>query len=365
MEKRTSEIRSHIPASKVRSFAWDSKTTENTLNKLGLGFDKNALKDMQSFYGMDAAVAGVTTPTITTPIQFLQHWLPDFIEVVTAAREADAIMGIDFVGNWYDESIVQGVMERIGQAVPYGDHTDIPLSSWNVNYETRDIVRFEEGIQVGLLEEARAGAMNVSSQTEKRAAAAESLDIERNNIAFFGYNEGNNKTYGFLNDPNLPAYVTVATNGAAGSPSTNWADKTYAQIVADLRTAFAALRVKTGNLFKPERDASKLAISVSAMEYLNVENEFGKSVIDFLKQNYPNVTIESAVQLDGANGGANVFYLFAESINGKPVLRQLGVERFRLLGVEKKAKVFLEDYSNATAGVLVTQPIGIVRYSGI
>lgn len=359
MDRRTSEIRSHIPASKVRSYAWTNDTKESTLNRLGIGFDKNALKDMQSFYGMDAAI---TTPTVTTPIQFLQHWLPDFIEVVTAAREADAIMGIDFVGNWYDESIVQGVMERIGQAVPYGDHTDIPLSSWNVNYETRDIVRFEEGIQVGLLEEARAGAMNVSSQTEKRAAAAESLDIERNNIAFYGYNEGNNKTYGFLNDPNLPAYTTVA---AGTSTYTTWATKTYEEIVADIRTAFAALRVKTGNLFKPERDASKLAIAVSCMEYLNVENQFGKSVYEFIKQNYPNVTIESAVQLDGANGGANVFYLMADSINGKPVIRQLGVERFRLLGVEKKAKVFLEDYSNATAGVLVTQPIGIVRYSGI
>lgn len=108
-----------------------------------------------------------------------------------------------------------------------------------------------------------------------------------------------------------------------------------------------------------------MALPVSVMEYLNVENEFGKSVYDFIRQNYPNVRIESAVQLDGANGGANVFYLFAEKINGKSVIRQLGVERFRLIGVEQKAKVFLEDYSNATAGVLVTQPIGIVRYTGV
>lgn len=362
MERQTTQIRSYIPASKVRSFAWDSKTTEQTLDKLGIGFEKNALNEMQSFYGMDAAVTGVTTPSITTPIQFLQHWLPGFVEVVTAAREIDSIVGRTIAGNWHDESIVQGILERTGQAVPYGDHTDIPLASWNTNYEQRDIVRFEEGIQVGVLEEARAGAMNISSQTEKRAAAAESLAIELNNIGFFGYNEGNNKTYGFLNDPNLPAYTTVATGTGL---STTWASKTYAEIVADLRTAFAALRVQTGNLFKPERDRAKLAISVACMEYLNVENEFGKSVYDFLKQNYPNVTIESAVQLDGANSGANVFYLFAESINGKPVIHQFVQDVFRLIGVEKKAKVFLEDYSNATAGILVTQPIGIVRYSGI
>ena len=362
MERHESITRSHIPASKVRSFAWDSKVTESTLDKLGIGFNKESLKDMQKFYGMDAAVAGITTPSVTTPIQFLQYWMPDIIETVTAAREADAIMGIDFVGNWHDEAIVQTILEKTGQAVPYGDHTDIPLSSWNTNFEVRDIVRFEEGIQVGVLEEARAGAMNISSQSQKRAAAAESLDIERNNIAFFGYNEGSNKTYGFLNDPNLPSYSTVATGASA---STNWSAKTYAEITADIRTAMAALRTKTGNLFKPERDASKLVLSVAVTEFLNVENSYGKSVYDFIKQNYPNTTIESAVQLDGANGGANVFYLFAESINGKPVLKQLGVDRFRLIGVEKKAKVFLEDYSNATAGVLVTQPIGIVRYTGV
>ena len=364
MNKKVTEIRSHIPASKVHSFAWDSKTTESTLNKLGIGYEKSALKEMQSFYGMDAAVTGITTPTVTTPIQFLQHWLPNVVEVVTAAKEIDAIAGRTMAGNWYDEEIVMQVLERTGQAVPYGDHTNIPLSSWNLNYETRDIVRFEEGIQVGVLEEMRAGAMNISSQTRKREAAAESLAIELNNIGFFGYNEGNNKTYGFLNDPNLPAYTTVATNGA-GTPSTKSKDKTYAQIVNDLRTAFAALRTQSGNLFKPERDAAKLVFSVACMEYLNVENDFGKSVYDFLKQNYPNVTIESAVQLDGANGGANVFYLFAESINGNPVLNQYVQDVFRLVGTEKRAKVFVEDYSNASAGILVSQPVGIVRYSGI
>lgn len=359
---KTTEIRSHIPASIVRSYAWDSRTTVETLNNLGVSFDEKALKEMQSFYGMDAAVAGVTTPTVTTPIQFLQYWIPNFIEVVTAAREIEAIAGLDIMGNWHDESVVQGILEKTGQAVPYGDHTDIPQASWNTNYEIRDIVRFEEGIQVGILEELRAGAMNVSSQTQKRAAAASSLDIELNNVGFFGYNTGSNKTYGFLNDPNLPAYVSAAT-GAGGY--TTWATKTYAEITADIRTAFAALRTKSGNLFKPEIDAAKLVLPVAVAEYLNVENQFGKTVQDFIKQNYPNTTIVSAVQLDGANGGANVFYLMAESISNEPVVRHMVQDRFRLIGAEKRAKVFLEDYSNATAGILFAQPVGVVRYTGV
>lgn len=365
MEKQGTLVRSYIPAGKVRPYAMDEKTTEQTLNLLGVSVDKGAMvdrKEILSRYAQDAAVTPVTTPSVTTPIQFLQHWISEVIEVVTAAREIDDIAGRTIAGRWEDESVVQTILERTGQARPYGDHTDIPHTSWNTNFEVRDIVRFEEGSFVGILEEARAAAMNISSSSEKRTAAAESLAIELNNVGFFGYNEGNNKTYGFLNDPNLPNYVTVA-QGAGNT--TTWASKTYEEITTDIRTAMSTLRVKSGNLFKPERDASTLALPVACMDYLNVENSLGRSVYQFIKDNYPNVRITSAVQLDGANSGANVFYLFADRINNKRVLDQYIQEVFKLLGVEKKAKGMLEDYTNATAGVIVAQPIGIVRYTGI
>lgn len=354
--------RLHLAPKQVRPYAMDAKTTTNTLDSLGISYSKSALDGMKSFYAMDADIAGVTTPSVSTPIQFLQHWLPDVVEVVTAAREIDAIAGRSIVGRWEDEEIVQRVLERTGQAKPYGDHADIPLSSWNLNFEHRDIVRFEQGIQVGVLEEARAGAMNVSSQTEKRAAAAEALAIELNNVGFYGYNATTNRTYGLLNDPNLGAYTTVAAGTGGG---TTWASKTYDEICLDIKTAMAALRTKSGNHFKPERDAAKLAVAVSAVDALNAQNQFGMTVFDFIKKNYPNVTVESAVQLDGANGGANVFYLIADTINGGRVIDQLVPDVFRLVGTEKKSKVFIEDYSNATAGILVKRPIGVVRYSGI
>lgn len=363
---RQTQIRSFIPADKVRSYVMDEKTTEQTLDLLGVGVSSSAMADIKDYskkYGMDVAPAMVTTPTVTTPIQFLQHWISEIVEVVTAARELDAIVGRTIAGTWKDEQIVQTLLERTGKARPYGDNTDIPLANWNTEFETRDIVRFEEGAMVGILEAERAAAMKISTESEKRVAAAESLAIEMNNIGFNGFNAGSNRTYGFLNDPNLPSYTTVAT-GAGGT--TTWASKTYDEICADIRTAFAALRTKSGNLFKPERDAAVLTIAVAAMEYLNVQNSLGTATVyDFIKKNYPNVRIESAVQLDGANGGANVFYLHAEKLNNKRVLNQYVQEVFRLLGVEKRAKGFIEDYSMATAGVLVAQPVGIVRYTGI
>ena len=85
--------RSYLSPKQVRPYAMDAKTTTNTLDLLGISYNNAALKEMQSFYAMDADVAAVTTPSVSTPIQFLQHWLPDVVEVVTAAREIDAIVG--------------------------------------------------------------------------------------------------------------------------------------------------------------------------------------------------------------------------------------------------------------------------------
>ena len=136
----------------------------------------------------DALVQPLTTPSISTPLQFLQSWLPGFVQVLTQARKIDDLVGVVTQGRWEDEEVVQGVLELVGNAVPYGDYTNIPLSSWNASWERRSIVRFEEGIRVGKLEEARASAMNVNSAESKRTAAALALDIVRNRVGFYGYN---------------------------------------------------------------------------------------------------------------------------------------------------------------------------------
>ena len=102
------------------------------------------------------------------------------------------------------EEIVQGILEPIGNALPYGDYTNVPLASWNTNFVRRTVIRFEKGIKVGMLEEARASRIRISTSSEKRASAALSLEIQRNLVGFNGFNGGNNLTYGFLNDPSLP-----------------------------------------------------------------------------------------------------------------------------------------------------------------
>lgn len=337
------------------------------LYKLGIDVPRNKLDAMIRGLAMDDAQALTTTASITNPVQFLQAWLPGFVEVLTAARKIDDLVGVTTVGSWESEEIVQGILERTGTAVPYADKTNIPLSGWNVNFERRTVVRFEEGMQVGPLEEARSAAIRVNTAAEKRTAAAVTLEIMRNRIGFVGYNSGNNRTYGFLNDPGLPAYVACATKAAGG---TTWAVATFNEIVADIISSLRTLRTNSKDRIDPKKTPITLAIATSVVDYLATVNTLGTlSVAEWLKQTYPNVRVESAPELDAANGGANVFYVYAESVqdsgsDGGKTFIQAVPAKFFVLGVQKEAKGFKEDYSNATAGVFCKRPFAVVRRTG-
>lgn len=366
MAKQESPIRCHIPSTKVRAYSMDRRTTNVTLDKLGIHYDRAGLSNMMKQYkrtGMDALTTSITTPTITSPIQFLQTFLAEPIETVTAARNIDNLVGRTIVGSFEDEEIVARVVEKIGSARPYTDYGAANNSDWNLNFETRTIVRYEDGFECSILEEMRAGRVQMNSAQEKRNAVAESLAITMNEIGFYGYNDGENRTYGFLNDPNLPGYITVAT-GTSGY--TTWDKKTFFEIQADIRTAIAALREKTKNLFNPMKDPFILALSLDKVDYLGVTSTYTlDSVKDWLTKTYPSCRIETAPELTGANGGADVFYLYLEKLGNQTVVENNIVDNFRLLGTEKRVKSFVEDYANATAGVLWRHPVAMLRYTGI
>ena len=338
------------------------------LGQLGINLPKAQVQAMANWAMDSGNQADVTSPSMTTPVQFLQNWLPGFVKVITAARKIDDLCGITTTGSWEDEEIVQGILEPIGNALPYGDYTNVPLASWNTNFVRRTVIRFEKGIKVGMLEEARAARIRISTSSEKRASAALSLEIQRNLVGFNGYNGGNNLTYGFLNDPSLPAYVTVAASGTGGS--TLWSSKTFLQIVADIRVAAAQLQTQSQDTINPEDAELTLALPTDAYQYLSVTSDFGISVRDWLSKTYAKLRVVSAPQLNYANGGANVFYLYAEHVedgasDDSRTWVQVVPAKFQALGVEKQAKAYVEDYSNATAGVMLKRPYAVVRYSGI
>lgn len=364
-----SYIKPGSPALNMQAVGMDVKDYED-LKRIGIRIDRKRVLEMMDALGFDSSpIQGlVTTASVPALIQFLQAWMPGFVNVMTAARKIDDILGVSTIGSWEDEQVVQGVLEVTGTAVPYGDYTNVPLSSWNLNFETRTIVRFEEGLKVGRLEEMRAAKVRVNSTESKRNGAGLSLEIQRNAIGFYGYNSGANRTYGLFNDPNLPAYVTVAASGSGSS--TLWANKNFAEITADLLTAIVALRTQSKDLIDPSKIPLTLTLPTDCVDLLAMTTDFGYSVWKWLADNYPKIRVVSAPELNLANGGQNVFYLHADSVSDsgtddQNTWIQAIQAKFMVVGVAKTTKGSEEDYANATAGVMLKRPYAVVRYSNI
>ena len=375
MARNLSPVHSHIHGRDVRPVAMAAADCVNfaSLSRLGLNISPEMAGQMardmlDGATGMDDLQGPVTTASISTPVQFLQTWLPGFVRIITAARKIDELIGTMTVGNWEDEEIVQGTLEPLGEAALYGDYTNVPLSSWNANFERRTVIRWEKGILVGLLEDARSARVRINNAAEKRNAASTSLEIKRNSVGFYGYNGGNNRTYGFLNDPTLPAYVTAAATGTGSA--TTWASKTFLNITADIRGMFARLQAASQDTIDLEKTPLTLGLATAVAQYLTVTSDFGISVRQWLRETYPNVRVVSAPELSAANGGANVAYLYPDKVDdgssdGGLTWKQLVPAKFYALGTEKRAKGYVEDFSNATAGVILARPYAVQRLTGI
>lgn len=310
---------------------------------------------------MDSALVGPAMQGGTINREFLRHQLAGVIRTATRVRVLDEITGVVTAGEWHDEDIEVRVATPVAKAELYGDYSNIPLAGYMNDLEVRGIVRFEQGFHVGLLEEARQGANGYDAAAEKRNAATESLEESRERLGWFGFTAPNSRVFGLLNDPNLPAYQT----------GTNWATGTFGDITGDIADMVSALTTSSGGRIT-EETAMTLVIPMGHRRYLNVSNTTGRgeTVREWMDASYPNVRIISAPELVGANGGANAAYMFADNVDVEDeatsaTILQIVPVKYRLLGSENQIKGYLEDATNATAGVLVARPWAVTRLTGI
>ena len=372
------QLKYKFPAEGLAMDANDVKalaSRPSSLEKLGISvspefsrsFNRNAIS-----IALDAGITQpVTTPSNGTPVQFLQEFLPGVVNILTVVRKADQVAPVVTAGEWHLEEVVLKTMEHTSNARLYSDHGGVPLVSFNETYEHRQVVRFELGVQHNPLADARSAATGTSPSNEKRVALAEGFEILRNDIAFNGFNVGTGKTYGILNDPNLPAYVTVAT-GAGGN--TTFASKTAVEIINDISTAIRALEIQAGGNIDPTSNAIRLEIPLAFNHFLTrSDSSFnnGMTAMEWLNKNYPTIKVVTVPQFNGANAGENVFYLKAVSVDnsgtdGGESMIQVVPAKMRALGSVQNAKGgTTEGYTAAYAGVFTKRPYAVVRYTDI
>lgn len=310
-------------------------------------------------HGMDTALVGPAGPSGSAQIEFLRHWLPGTVRQLTTIRLIDRIAGIQESGNWFDLEVVQKTVSYVAKAELWGDSSNIPLANYKHGQEIRSVVNFEQGYETTRLAEARENAAGINMQQEKRGSAILSLEMARQDVGMRGFGGGSFRVFGLLNDPGLLPYETV----------TSWTGKTFDEKVADIQAWTSQLFVQSGG--HVDNNTEMLLVMPNGFQSaMTTPNTLGMSVLAWMKENYPNIRVEYAPEFVGANGGANVAYLIAERVedgsdDGGQALVQIVPAKLVNVGSEQRVKSFIEDFANATAGVIVKRPYLIVRASGL
>lgn len=353
-----------------RAWAASKPVQSNGLDEAGLmAVVRNLDSKMNvNLHAFDAATIGSPEAANGTLPFNLLNILPGVVREITKARKIDEVAGLSAVGSWEDEYIVQRNIEFSGDPSLYGDATNIPLVEYSPSYTTRRPVSYELGSSIGERELARAIRNGDNPQEYKRDAVLETLEIYRNLVGFFGFdNGGAGETFGLFNEPNLPAYVNVP---ADASGNVTWATKDFTGITEDIALFVSTLTLSSGGHISDDTPMT-MVLPLSCNQYLSKRNAMGGlSVRMWIKETYPNLRIILVPEADGVNGGLNALYIFADKIDDSgtdsgSVIEQLVPAKLRALKIEVKAKITIEDYMMVTAGILVKRPYAIARFTGL
>lgn len=353
----------------IQGFAMDEAPVEfqkmDALTMQGVSYNSKALAAAME-NAEDSAPTVTGEGSINTPWFYLNYLAKKPITVVTQRTTIDEAVGRSSEGSWANASITKQFRELTGRTAPYDDFVEsaAPRVNRAYRFESRDIIRLSAGLIVTELESRQAAMVpgQYSPNQDKREAVALMFKLDRDAIGYYGYRLGTAKCWGLLNDPNLDPFYQVA----AGTDGTTWEKKTFHEIIADLMTAVAQVQKKCKAHFVPASSKFKLVIPVSCDPYLGKVPECGgKTVREWIKDQWPKCEIVVSPVFDGALGGENVFYVIVDTIGTGPSAEQFVPASLFLVGAMKREAGFSELWSMATAGTFVEQPIGIGRFYGI
>lgn len=370
--KNLTPVKMTVAPEDYRGFALDSFIKENpsfsmdNLAAMGITMDEAIVRDpkvMEVVQGYAKAMAGDAAELVmgaasaVTPLQFAQFWLSDVINALYCGRTADKIFGSENVGTWETEQIVATKLERTGKPALYDDFTKAPLANWNIGFETRDNIRFEMGIECTKLEEARAAQMKQNAYQMKRSALQLGMDILMNHVKWFGYNDGQRKVYGILNDPGITARMSNAAYDPAASATT--AENIIAMLNTWIQTAADDLQGNWG-----VDDELTIVLPLAWQTAFTKVNTYNLSAKKWLAENYPNVKVEISPELSTADSGDPVAMVFVRNVAevGQTV-KLMDTSKLRLVGAVPTVKGFEESYSSSTAGALYRCPLAVRFYA--
>ncbi|CAB3715112.1 DUF2184 domain-containing protein [Achromobacter marplatensis] len=317
--------------------------------------------EFRADYGlaMDAAGPLVTVSNAGIPGYLLNYIDPELVRVLTTPMQGAVILGESKKGDWTTLTATFPVVESTGEVSSYGDFNNNGRAGANTNFPQRQSYHYQTMTEWGERELDMYGVAKINYASELNIAGALILNKFQDNSYFFGI--AGLQNYGLLNDPNLSAPIAP---GATGTDSgTLWSTKDGQQVYDDIsQRLFAQLVSQTRGLVT-RRDKMKLCMSPEIEVNLTKTNQYNVNVADLLAKNFPNLTVETAVQY--ATGSGQLVQLIAESIDGQNVGSAAFTEKMRAHAIERKTSSFLQKKSQGTWGAIIKVPMAIAGMIGV
>jgi hypothetical protein len=352
--------------------------------ELGVSFEPGALSPHAVYrleaWKRDYRLAQDALPAIqleqnsAVPFMLTTMIDPAVFKILFAPNKAAMILGEVRKGNWLDETAMFPVIEHVGEVSSYGDYAESGHTGVNTNWPQRQSYLFQTVKEYGQRELERAGLGRINWVSQIDTAAATVLDKFQNLTYFMGV--AGLQNYGLLNDPNLPA--PVAPSSKVGPPAQpGWFTATGAplakalEVYNDILTIFTNLVVQSAGLVDRE-SRLVLAMSPQSQVALGFVNDFGLVVSRMLKDEFPNLRIETAVQYGvqsasnpQGNAGGNLIQMICENIEGQDTGYCSFNEKMRAFPIIQAMSSFKQKICAGTWGAVIRMPVAFSQMLGV
>lgn len=319
--------------------------TIQDLQSIGIHYDYGAkIITDQNRMAMDSEL--VTAPNAGIPSVFTTFVDPKVIDVIVAPMKMAGIFGETKKGDWTSSQTMFQVVESTGETSTYGDFSESGVAGANVNYPTRQPYHFQTNIRVGEREMAIAGAGRLDLAARKQIAAQLTLNKFQNKSYILGV-EGLD-CRGMLNDKDLPATITVAS----------WDAMDGGEVYESIRgTLYNQLNKQSGGILEFDSQMT-LIISNNLAPNLTKTNQYNVNVLDQLKKNFPNLTIETVPEYS-TNAGEMV-QLILKDYEGQETVDLSFTEKMRTFPLVQKGSYWEQKRMAGTSGAIIYRPFLIV-----
>lgn len=329
------------------------------------GWGRNFNLAMDALPTLATATSGGIPAFLSTMID------PTVYEVLFAPNKAAIILGEVRKGDWLWDTAMFPTVEQTGEVSSYSDYANSGQVKANVTFPQRQAYLFQFIKQYGERELERAGLAKVNWQAEIDKAANTIMAKFLNLVYFFGIN--NLQNYGLLNDPNLTASITPGVKAAGGVTwfTNGIANATANEVYNDILAVFQQVVNQTAGLVSMD-DKMVLAIPTSVMTALDFINTFGLVVRKMLKDSFPNMRIEQAVQYNAKTSsnpqgvaGGNLIQLIVESVEGQDCGYCAFNEKMRMHPIIRETSSYKQKVTGGAWGAVIRMPSLIASMIGV